>query len=364
MKRVQNGKPVIGLIFGGVSAEHEVSLATARNVMRAIEAGGEYHYVLFGISKTGDWYIGEGAWHALFAKADPTMLFAEDDSAPPQNLETYAGFPPAAAFARCDYVFPLTHGSRGEDGCLQGFFEMQGLKLIGCGTLASAVCFDKYFLKSMASAAGCSVVPGVIIDIKHGSAGANAFEDICSRLNASALFIKPNRSGSSLGAARADNAAEFADACRIARNYDDCILVEKNIKHREIVVGVIGNRCDLRISAFGECKSSDDAIYSYQEKYLKKNKLFSITTSLGPDIENYLRQRASAIYQAAACKDFARVDFFIESGTNNVFLNEVNTIPGLTATSVFPKVFQSQGIGYAALISLLLKTGIDGYATT
>jgi D-alanine-D-alanine ligase len=215
----------------------------------------------------------------------------------------------------------------------------------------------------LALAAGCSVVPGVMIDLKRDTTAAADFEAICARLNVRELFIKPNRSGSSLGAGSADNAAAFADACRTARQYDDCILVEKNIKHREIVVGVIGNGCDLRISDFGECKSSGEAIYNYQEKYLKGNRLFSIATNLGFDLENRLRQWAAAIYRTAACKDFARVDFFIDSGTNDVYLNEVNTIPGLTASSVFPKTFQSQGIDYTTLISLLLKTGIDGYAT-
>jgi D-alanine-D-alanine ligase len=355
-------KPVIGIVFGGVSAEHEVSLASARNVMRAIEAGGEYDYVLFGINKAGDWYVGEGAWHSLFLRADPSMLFVEDDGIPQQDAAMHIGFPPANVFKGCDYMFPLTHGLKGEDGCLQGFLEMQGLKIIGCGTLASAACFDKHFLKSLASAAGCNVVPGAKMDLKCDTTGANDFEDICARLNVRSLFIKPNRSGSSLGVARAESAAAFADACLTARKFDDCILVEKDVKHREIVVGVIGNRRNLRISDFGECKASGDVIYSYQEKYLKKNKLFSITTDLGPDIENRLRQEAAAIYQAAACKDFARVDFFIENGTNDVYVNEVNTIPGLTASSVFPKIFQSQGIDYTALISLLLKTGIDGYA--
>ncbi len=351
----------IGLIFGGQSSEHEVSLASVLNVIRAMEEKNEYDFALFGIDKEGNWHTGRGSWDFLVSTADPERMFIGVDELLGGVVAHHDGVPPQPILAGCDYFFPLTHGTKGEDGALQGFLEMLSLKVIGCGALSSAVCFDKNFLKTLLHGHGCSTVPSVKLDMKHDAVTPEAYDTISTQLDSAGLFVKPNRAGSSLGISQVENAEQLANACRQASTYDSQVLVEKNINHREFVVGIIEVGESLIVSDLGECISSPGKIYSYQEKYLGMNRLFRIADDLDEETTELIQHMAKKIFRLAACSDFARVDFFVDTDSGQIYLNEVNTIPGLTASSVFPKVFMNQGIEYADLISLMITKGIESH---
>ncbi len=255
----------IGVVFGGESDEHEVSLASAQAVLNAIEQLPDYRARRIGIDKEGNWVCGDGALKFLISRADPEMLFIEAEGDVPQkDIEE---IPPHDYFAECDYILPLTHGAIGEDGKLQGFFETLGKPIIGCETLSSAVCFDKAYLKTLLEGHGIKVSPGQIVDIRNATIDRRFFEELCENTGADKFAVKPNDSGSGIGVSIAHNLEELKAGLEKAAQFTNAVLVEKFIPHEEIVVGVIGNGEDIELSHLGKSNAEVDDVYEYKAKY-------------------------------------------------------------------------------------------------
>lgn len=343
----------IGVVFGGDSDEHEVSLASAGAVLNAIDALPGYEAYRLGIDKDGNWVFGEGAWRFLVSRADPDMLFIDiPEDVPEKDI---INIPPHEHIAKCDFILPLTHGAVGEDGRLQGFFETLGKTIIGCETLSSAVCFDKTYLKKLLDGHGFKVVPGEVVDMQSDDISEKRYEEICKSTEATKFAIKPNDSGSGIGVSIAHNYEEFKAGLEMAAQYTQFVLVEKFIQHKEIVVGVVGNGDDLVISHLGESNAEVDNVYKYEDKY-NENTFCKAPADIPDNLTAKIIEQTAEIYNLVGCKDWARIDFFIENETNEIYMNEINTIPGFSAHSVFPKIFESKGIGYKDLIKLIIQS--------
>ncbi len=346
----------IGVVFGGPSEEHEVSLASAKAVMKAIDSLPGYKAERIGICKEGNWCVGEGALRFLISKADPDMLFIEQNE---DDIDSKPLFeiPPHAFFDKCDYIMPMTHGAIGEDGKLQGFFETLNIPVIGCGTLASAVCFDKNYLKTLLEGHGFKVAPGGVINMETTPVTQDLYNEFVEIVGGEKFAIKPNDNGSGIGVSIARNFEEFKDGVEKAAQFTRSVLVEKFIPHKEIVVGVIGNGNDIEISHLGESNAEVDNVYEYEAKY-NENTFCQCPADIDELMEKKILQQTADIYQLVGCKDWARIDFFIENETNKLYMNEINTIPGFSPHSVFPKIFESKGIGYQDLVRKIIESAI------
>jgi len=345
----------IGVVFGGPSEEHEVSLASAKAVMKAIDSLPGYKAERIGMCKEGNWVVGEGTLRFLISKADPDMLFIETE----EDVDDRPTFevPPHAFFDKCDYIMPMTHGAIGEDGKLQGFFETLNIPVIGCGTLASAVCFDKNYLKTLLEGHGFKVAPGGVINIETTAVTEDVYKEFVEITGGEKFAIKPNDNGSGIGVSIARNYEEFKKGVEKASKFTRAVLVEKFIPHKEIVVGVIGNGDDIEISHLGESNAEVDNVYEYEAKY-NENTFCQCPADISPMMENKIKKQTAEIYKLVGCKDWARIDFFIENETNSLYMNEINTIPGFSPHSVFPKIFESKGVGYTDLVRKIIESAI------
>jgi len=353
-----NQKTVIGVVFGGPSVEHEVSLAGAESVLKAFEALDEYEALPIGIDKEGVWYTGENALATLIGMADPEMLFVKnaDVTAVPKSLGM--AHPPSDCIDSCDYIMPIILGKFGEDGSLPGFFNILGKKVIGCDVLASSLCFDKALVKATLENYGYTVAPGVDVKFNETEITPALYEDICAKLGHKKLVLKPTDNGSSIGLPQAENYEEFADGMKLAAKYTNHVVVETFIPHKEIVVGVIGQGKDLIISDLGLSNEALDKVYGYKEKYIDNTPCI-VPAPLGDEITREIIRLTGEVYNITKCSGWARVDFLVEDGTNKIYLNEINTVPGMSEPSVFPQVFSSAGYDYPQLIKTIIQKAVS-----
>ncbi len=339
----------IAILFGGKSGEHAVSCMSAASVLENIDTG-KYSVLKIGITRAGEWYkteaapeeIRSGAWENLpRTKAilspdtgDHGFLLFEED-----GVRT----------ARIDVIFPVMHGDFCEDGCLQGLCELAGIRYVGCGVLASAVGMDKELAKERFAAAGLPVAGGIIIDKKEE---AKAKEKIALSLSYP-VFVKPANAGSSLGAFKVSSEAELAEALRGAFSYDEKVLVEEFIEAREIECAVLGND-DPKASVLGEIVPSAE-FYDYDAKYVDGTSRLIIPAPLPEEESARLREYAIRAFKAVGAEGFSRVDFFKDKKTGRIVVNEINTIPGFTQISMYPKLWQATGLSYKELIDRLIE---------
>lgn len=347
------------LLFGGESSEHEVSIASASNVYEAIDKTNRTVQLVF-IDKTGAWWL-----------VDKVSNNANSQSAKRLNARLGEGCFTAEDGTKVqpDIVFPLLHGKYGEDGTVQGLLDLMHLPYVGCGVEASALAMDKMRTKLLLehySRYNIKTAPWIslhrfndwrqqveslcIVDDAHG------YSDLTERLGNGPWFVKPSRAGSSVGVSRVTKTEDLASAAELAFNHDDTILIEQAIVGHEIEVAVLGNGSDLLISSPGEVIPGD-VFYSYEDKYAEDS---SSRTSLElPDhlapLSETIRKRAGKVYQAIGCRGLARIDFFVTDALE-IYFNEINTIPGFTNISMYPKLWQAAGIEYPELIERLLAT--------
>lgn len=351
------------VVFGGDSPEHEISLTGAKAVLTHVAAPG-WKVLPVGVTRDGRWLVGGGALERLWRAADPELLphgNAPSDPVPGSGrpVEIFDGPPPVDALSGYQLAFPVCHGRWGEDGTLQGLLSCYGLRIVGCGVAASAVCFDKCLARSVLVAAGLPVANGVRVDVNDHARDAGAIVDLVGdRLGPGPWFVKPVCGGSSLGISAADSSAALHEALREAFRWDSAALVEELIPHREMVLGVMGRK-DLVISPPGEC-SAMGSLLTYEEKYRLGNLLFTCPAAIdGPQIE-LAKALAANAFRALGCAVFARVDLFLDMRTGEWLINEVNTIPGMTEMSVFPKVMRAAGYTYSSLLAELCRFAADG----
>jgi len=354
----------IAIIYGGRSGEHEVSLVSASFVVRAI--GREHTVYLIGITKTGEWYLQPKETEERVRKNASEMLTIV--GAPESRVAvipgggTTAGFSVNGTPVAVDVVFPVLHGSFGEDGTIQGLFEMAGIPYVGGGVLASSAAMDKEKTKIIWQYEGLPVVP--FICVKKVQWDTQKTREACiaqaEKELEYPLFIKPCRVGSSVGAGKASNRAELLQKIRDAFVWDSKVLIEARIDAREIECSVTGND-ECVVYTPGEIIPSHE-FYDYDAKYIDPHGAqLKIPADIDDEQRRSIRSIAQKAYQALDLTGLARVDFFIDKKSKKIYLNEVNTIPGFTSISMFPKMCEASGLPYRALIMHLFDLAIERF---
>jgi D-alanine-D-alanine ligase len=356
----------VGIVFGGKSGEHEVSINSAKSVMSALDPN-QYEVVPIGIDKHGRWGAGDGVMAQLEAHAQPKLLGKSvdgDNHAPevevtlPQATRE-SGIVPKAVIQEIDVVFPVLHGSFGEDGTIQGMFEMLDLPYVGAGVLTSAVSMDKVFMKRAFAAAQLPQVGYTSYLRKAWQRDADSvISDVEAKIGYP-CFVKPANLGSSVGISKAKDRDSLRAAFDLAIRFDRKIIVEEGLDVRECEVAVLGNDEPIA-SVPGEVTPCNE-FYDYQAKYLDGDSVLTIPADLPEHIRNEIRHLAVKAFQAVDGSGLSRVDFFIERGTDKVFVNEINTMPGFTEFSMYPKLWEATGISYSELIHRLIQLAIERF---
>lgn len=339
----------VGILFGGKSKEHEISLLSASNVMAAMDEE-KYDLVALGIDKEGKWYIYSGSKERI---KDGTWL--EDK----EHLSGDFSIFHHPVIADVDVFFPVLHGPNGEDGTVQGLLRLLDKPFVGCDVLASAVGMDKVVCKRVFREAGIPQGAFVDTDMIHWKEDPDGFIDSIQREIGYPCFIKPANMGSSVGITKAHNHHELVDGINEAFQYDRKILVEANIDCREIECAVLGNE-QPKASVLGEIIPSKE-FYDYQSKYEDGDKsVLIIPADLPEETSQRIRQYAVDAFRAIDGRGLSRVDFFVEKSTGDVYINEINTMPGFTNFSMYPKLWEKTGIGYKDLIVKLIDLALAG----
>lgn len=336
----------VGVIFGGRSGEHEVSLASAASVMGALEPA-RYEVVPIGITREGRWVTG----------GDPmgTLRDAAGGAAKPPG-----GDGPGSALDKLDVVFPVLHGPYGEDGTVQGLLELLDLPYVGGGVTASAVGMDKILMKAAFQSRGLPMVEFVALKRMEWEAQPAAVLARMEERIGYPCFVKPANLGSSVGVSRAEGRPELEAGLALAARYDRKLLVERAVPGREIEVSVLGND-EPEASVPGEVVPKK-AWYDYEAKYREGMAEIRIPAPLSRDLTETVRRMAVEAFLAVDCAGMARVDFFLERGTDRFLVNEINTIPGFTTTSAYPKLWEATGLPYPRLIDRLIALALERHA--
>ena len=325
----------VAILAGGRSSEHEISLASARSVYEALDPD-RYDRVVIEIARDGRWEIADGR---------QSLQSAEEDT-PIETLPVVASKPPAVVLGGVDVVLPVLHGPFGEDGTVQGLLELAGVPYVGAGVAASALCMDKDLCKAVLRDRGIPVARNVTV--RDGEPIAHPF--------AYPVFVKPARLGSSVGITKVHGADELAPAIALARRHDDKVLIEEHVDGVEVECGVLGNREPLA-SAVGEIVAHAEW-YDWSAKYDEGGMDLVVPARIAADHAQRVRELAVESFVATECEGMARVDFFVREG-GEVIVNEINTIPGFTATSVYAKLFEASGVPYAELLDRLVELALE-----
>jgi D-alanine-D-alanine ligase len=354
----------LGLIFGGRSAEHEVSLMSARSVLKVID-GGKYEVTLIGITREGKWVAGGDPLAALAGGDLGQMAEAALLGEPGKHelLALQAGANRAvqlSAIAELDVIFPLLHGPYGEDGTVQGLLELADLPYVGAGVLASAVAMDKAVCKELLRAKGIAVVDWLVARRAEIEQEADAVARRAEAQFGYPIFTKPANLGSSVGVVKAHHRAELVAALQESARYDRRVLVERGINAREIEVGVLGND-DPVASVPGEVVPNRE-FYDYEAKYIDDASGLLIPAPIPPETAELARTYAVEAFKAIDGAGLARADFLLDKDTGALYLSEINTLPGFTRISMYPKLWEASGVGYAALIDRLVELALERQA--
>jgi D-alanine-D-alanine ligase len=346
------------ILFGGRSAEHEISLLSARNVLHALDRE-RFEPVLVGIDKLGHWR--RESERTLEAATGDPRLVALDARAPAVSIEQGLALPERldVPMGSDDVVFPALHGTYGEDGTVQGMLELAGVAYVGAGVLGSAVGMDKEFAKRLLCEAGLPVVEYQVAT----AAGFRADpRGVAARAEALGfpLFVKPANAGSSVGVSRVRDASQIEAAVRGALAFDRKVLLERGVDAREIECAVLGND-EPRASVPGEIVVEHrDGFYSYDAKYVDPDAAkWKIPADLTPNLMARVQDLACATFRALDLAGMARVDFFLDRKTHGLYVNEVNTLPGFTAVSMYPKMWEASGLPPQALVTRLIELAIE-----
>ena len=354
----------IGILFGGRSGEHEVSLRSARSVLQAIDRE-KYSVSLIGITKNGRWIGGENPLAALedgdeaIERCPDTILLIDpvDNSliqiSRNRNDETIY----INKTEDLDVIFPVLHGSFGEDGAVQGLFELADIPYVGSGLVGSSVGMDKGVFKSVMCSAGLPVLPSMTVNRSEYRSDTAIMVDRIIRKLTLPVFIKPANLGSSVGITKASNIGELKSGLDEASKWDRRIVIEEGVDAREIEVSVLGND-DPQVSIAGEVVPQRD-FYDYDAKYVSDDSELLIPAPISPDQLVRIQEMAIAAYKAVDCSGMARVDFLLDKSSGKVWINELNTIPGFTNISMYPKLWQASGIEYPELIDKLIELALE-----
>jgi len=351
----------VGIILGGRSGEHEVSLMSSRSVLSVLNSE-KYEVTQIGIDHDGQWWSGKDVISAFEKHTTEGLyrvfLLPEPGAAALFKREISDAKEYFSPISELDVVFPVLHGTFGEDGTLQGFFEMADLAYVGAGVLGSSVGMDKGLFKEVMRANKIPVVDWLICTRKDVENDADAVLKNAEKLLPYPLFIKPANLGSSVGISKAKNRSDLLEGIMDAARYDRRILIEKGVNNaREIEVSVLGNE-NPRASVPGEILPSDE-FYSYNAKYIDGKSELLIPAPISVELSEQVQELAVRTYKAIDCAGMARVDFLLEGETNTLYLNEVNTIPGFTSISMYPKLWEASGMSYEQLVDELISLALE-----
>ncbi len=346
------------VLFGGISPEHEISLRSAESVLNNMDAE-KYNIFPVGITKDGDWILYKGTDYSKLPSGewleDPENRRATISPIRGQGLLSFEG--DCVVRELIDVVFPVLHGENGEDGAMQGLLQMAGIAYVGPHVSASAVSMDKTLTKLVMDNAGISQADWQLVRNSDLHTRMDSILDGLEDRFAYPMFIKPAGTGSSVGVSKAADREQLREALLQAGVYDEKILVEEFIDGREIEVAVMGNESPVA-SVCGEIDSGAE-FYDYDAKYITDTSVAYIPARIPEEIAEQVRDIAVKVYTAIGCQGLSRVDFFVTRDGDRVVFNEINTLPGFTSISMYPKLFAASGIPYSQLIDELLRLALE-----
>ena len=346
------------ILFGGVSPEHEVSLRSAESVLNNIDES-KYNVFPVGITKEGRWILYGGKDYSDLPSGrwltHPDNRQAAISPIRGQGLLTFEG--DCVVRQQIDVVFPVLHGENGEDGTIQGLLQLAGIPYVGPHVAASAVAMDKTLTKLVVDQAGITQAAWNLVRRSDMGSRMEGTLDALEAKFAYPMFVKPAGTGSSVGVSKATEREDLKKALLEAGKYDDKVLVEEFIRGREIEVAVMGNESPVA-SVCGEIDSGAD-FYDYDAKYITDTSVSYIPARIPEDVAETVRDTAVKVYKAIGCQGLSRVDFFVTWQENRVVFNEINTIPGFTSISMYPKLFGASGVPYSQLIDKLLELALE-----
>ena len=356
----------IGVIFGGRSGEHEVSLMSARSILSALDPD-TYIVTQIGITHDGDWLVGENVLGAMiegdYRNLNPVVLMPIPTR---KELYTINVTGQREILQRCtnlDVIFPVLHGTFGEDGTLQGLLELTDIAYVGAGVLGSSLGMDKGVFKDVMRANGVPVLDSIVVSKREIEEDADSIIGQAEALATYPLFVKPANMGSSVGIMKCKSRSDLFEGLLEAARYDRRVLIERGVNAREIEVSVLGNE-EPQVSVPGEIVPSRE-FYSYEAKYIDDNSNLIIPAPIPPELAQWVQQLAIQAYRAVDCAGMARVDFLLEKNESpigepgEVYLNEINTIPGFTKISMYPKLWEKSGLPYPALVDRLVELALE-----
>lgn len=346
----------IGVLYGGRSGEHEVSLMSARSVLSVIDRE-KYEVIEIGISHNGQWFVGENLWTKL-KNERLEGLFPAILNPSPVNQGVYVMQDGRLErYANLDVVFPVMHGTYSEDGTLQGLLELADLAYVGAGVLGSSTCMDKGLFKDVMIANEIPTLPYKVFNRTDLQTDLDSCLDQAENIASYPLFTKPANLGSSVGISKCSSRSDLMEGMLQAASYDRRILVEEGVNNaREIEVSVLGNE-DPAAAIPGEVVPKD-IFYTYSEKYINDTAELLIPAPISQDMVDEIQSLALRAYKATDCAGMARVDFLIDPQTEALYLNELNTIPGFTKISMYPKLWEASGLKYPDLIEELINLAL------
>lgn len=347
----------VGVVFGGKSAEHEVSLQSAKNIVEAMDKT-RFDVVLLGIDKQGEWHINDASSYLLNAQDPARIALRPSDitlaQIPGKSSEQLINAGTGQPLPSIDVIFPIVHGTLGEDGSLQGMLRMANLPFVGSDVLSSAACMDKDVTKRLLRDAGLAIAP--FVTLTRSNRNIFSFADMKEKLGLP-MFVKPANQGSSVGVSKVKSEEQYHQAVALAFEFDSKVVVETGINGREIECAVLGND-EPQASTCGEIVLNSE-FYAYDTKYIDDvGAKVVVPAAIDPAVNEKIRQTAIGAYQALGCSGMARVDVFL-TAENEVIINEINTLPGFTNISMYPKLWQASGLDYTSLITRLIELALE-----
>jgi len=348
----------VAILFGGRSGEHDVSLMSARSVLSVLDTA-KYEVIQIGITRDGTWLTGADVI-SKFEQGKTDGLLQVNVSPDPSEKGIYVaeGFSGLKKWNDADVFFPVLHGTFGEDGTMQGLFELADVAYVGAGVVGSVVGMDKGVFKDVMIANNIPVVDTLVVSRHEIQKDIFAVISKAEKISGYPLFTKPANLGSSVGVTKCNSPSDLQEGLMEAASFDRRVLIQRGIKNvREIEVSVLGN-ADPVASVPGEILPSRE-FYSYESKYIDGTSGLEIPAKLPDAVKEQIREYAVRAYKAIDCAGMARVDFFIEKDTNRIYLNELNTIPGFTSISMYPKLWEASGLSYARLVDRLIELALE-----
>ena len=363
-------KKVIAILFGGASSEHEVSRRSATSIIENI-AKEKYEIVLIGITKKGEWFqyvgdiskISDGEWENDTKNKKKAFISPDTSTGGIIVIEN-----DTFSTIKIDAVIPVLHGKNGEDGTIQGLFQLSGtiqgllqlakIPFVGCNLLSSATCMDKIDTNIILTYSRIKKAKFAFItenDFKNDK--EKCVNYIEKTLTNYPLFVKPSNAGSSVGISKVFSRDELIKAINTALCEDSRVLIEENISAQEVECAILGNENPIA-SIVGEIAPAND-FYDYEAKYINDNSKLYIPARISDEISEKIREIAKKTYKVMGCRGLCRIDFFVEKDTNEIYLNELNTFPGFTSISMYPKLFENTGIPYSELIDRLINLAFE-----